>query len=127
MADMETALRALVLQNAAIVAVFGQRYYIDRIPDNVTYPLMRAQTVNDAEQDTHENIWGTKAMIQLDIWDDDKAGCNTSAALVRNWLHRYHGGFATGNAIIKVRNAPSVPDPETKMFRRILEVSILYI
>lgn len=126
MADIETGLRALVLQNPAVVTAFGNRYYIDRIPDNVTYPLMRAQTINDAEQDTHESTFGTRALIQLDVWDDDKAGCNTNTSIVRDWLHRYRGAYGTGNATIKVRNVPSVPDPETKIFRRILELDIIY-
>lgn len=126
MADIETALRALTLQNAAIVTAFGNRYYIDRIPDGVTYPLIRAQTINDGEQDTHENTYGTRALVQLDIWDNDKAGCNVNALLVRSWLHRYKGVCGGGNATIKVRNAPSVPDPDTQLFRKILEVDILF-
>ena len=127
MADIETGLRALVLINANVTAVFGQRYYIDHIPDGATYPLIRAQTITDRDEDTHETSWGTRAMIQLDIWDDDKAGCNTSTAIVRQWLHRYKGGGGSGNAIIKIQNAPSIPDPDTKAFRRTLEVNILYI
>jgi hypothetical protein len=126
MADLETGLKALILQNNAVATAFGQRYYIDKIPDGVTYPVIRAQTINDAEQDTHSNTWGSRALIQVDIWDDDKAGCNTNAALVRGWLHRYTGAFSGGNATIKVRNAPSIPDPNTRLFRRILEVEILY-
>jgi hypothetical protein len=124
--DIETALKALTLQNASIAAVFGQRYYIDRIPPEVTiYPIMRAQTISDIDQDTHSSTWGARATVQLDIWDDDKATCNTSAALVRTWLHRYKGAFGSGEATIKVRNAPSVPDPDTKLFRKILEVDLL--
>lgn len=123
--DIETALKALTLQNAPIAAAFGQRYYIDRIPDNVTYPIIRAVTVSDSQQDTHTGVWGILATVQLDIWDDDKQGCNVNAEKVKDWLHRYRGAFGTGEATIKVRNAPSVPDPDTRLFRKILEVDML--
>src|SRR5919106_4588543 len=101
MADLETALKSLALQNAAIASAFGQRYYIDKIPDGVTYPLLRAQTITDAEQDTHSTTWGSRALIQLDVWDDDKPNCNINTGLVRAWLHRYKGAFGSGNATIK--------------------------
>ena len=125
--DIETALKALTLQNTAVAAAFGQRYYIDRIPDNVTYPVIRAITVADPPLDSHANNYGGQAIIQLDIWDNDKAGCNTNAALVRDWLHRYNGLFGGGTATIKINNAPSVPDPDTHLFRKILEAQILYL
>lgn len=125
--DIDTALRAVVLQNGAIAAAFGQRYYIDRIPDNVTYPIIRAQIISDSEQDTHVDTWGIRAVVQVEIWDDDKQGCNVNSALVRNWLHRYKGAFSTGEATIKIRNAPNVPDPDTRLFRRILEADILIV
>jgi hypothetical protein len=124
--DIETALKALTLQNATVTAAFGQRYYIDHLPDGITYPAIRALTVADPQIDTHTSNIGGRATIQLDIWDDDKAGCNVNADKVRQWLHRYNGAFGSGNATIKIRNAPSVPDPDTHLFRRILEVDILY-
>ena len=127
MADIETTLRTLTLSNASVSAAFGQRYYIDRMPSNVTtYPVIRAQTVSDIEMDVHDNSWGSRAVVQLDVWDDDKPNCNVNAAIVRNWLHRYRGAFGDGIATIKVRNAPSVPDPDTHLFRRILEIDILF-
>ena len=125
--DIETALKALTLQHPDVAAAFGQRYYIDHAPDNVTYPIIRALTVSDNALDTHTNTYGGQALIQLDIWDDDKAGCNVAAQLVRSWLHCYKGAFGGGVATIKIRNAPSVPDPDTKLFRRILEADILYL
>jgi hypothetical protein len=125
--DADVSLKALVLQNGPIAAAIGQRYYIDRIPEGITtYPIVRAQIISDSEQDTHSSTWGSRITTQVDVWDDDKQNCNITAALVRGWLHRYYGAFGEGNAIIKVRNAPSVPDPETKLFRKILEVDILY-
>lgn len=124
--DIETALRSLTLQNPAIAAAFAQRYYIDRIPDTVTYPLIRAITVADPQLDTHTSNIGGRALIQIEIWDDDKQGCNVNAQKVRDWLHRYAGAFGSGNATIKINNAPSVPDPDTRLFRKILEADILY-
>ena len=125
--DIETALKALTLGNATIAAAIGQRYYIDRIPGDVTtYPLTRAQTVSDIPMDAHGSNVGGRALIQLDIYDDDKATCNTTTASVKGWLHRYQGAFGSGSATIKVSNTRSIAEPDTKLFRQVLEVSILY-
>lgn len=124
--DVETALRTLTLENAAIAAAFGQRYYIDRIPDTVTYPIIRAITISDQPFDTHTANIGGEALIQIEIWDDDKQGCNTNAAKVKDWVHCYVGAFGSGTATIKITNAPSVPDPDTRLFRKILDADVLY-
>lgn len=127
MADLESSLRTLALQSPAVSTAFGVRFYWNKIPDGTSYPCARAQTISDIALDTHSNTWGGKALVQIDVFDDDKANCNTNAALIRSWLHRYNGALgASYNATIQVRNAPSGWDDEARLFRRILEVDILY-
>jgi hypothetical protein len=126
MADLETNLRTLTLLNASVAAAFGNRFHWNHIPDDRTFPCIKAQTITDMSQDTHSSTWGTVALVQLDVYDDDKNGCNTNAELVRGWLHRYKGAFGAGEATIKVRNMPSLFDAEERLYRRMLEVTILY-
>lgn len=127
MADLESSLRTLTLQHSSVAAAFGTRFYWNKLPDSLTYPTARAQTISDNAMDTHGNTWGGKAVVQIDVWDDDKANCNTNAGLIRSWLHRYNGSLgASYIATIKVRNAQSGWDDEARLFRQILEVDILY-
>lgn len=125
--DIETSLKALTLSNAGIAAVIGQRYYIDHIPDGVTYPIVKAQTITDNPIDIHSSNLGGRALIQLDVYDDDKQTCSTSADLIRVWLHNYRGAFGGGNATIKIRNVQGNWDVDSRLFRKMLEAEILYL
>jgi hypothetical protein len=127
MADLETSLRNLTLQNPAVATAFGNRFYWNHVPDGITYPCIKAQTITDVSGDTHSSTWGGKSLVQLDVYDDDKSGCNTGAALVRYWLNRYNGGMGTNNVTIKVRNSTSLFDVDARLYRRMMEVEILYI
>lgn len=127
MADVESSLRTLALSNAAVAATFGTRFHWNHIPDNETYPCVRAVTVSDNAGDTHSNNWGGQALVQLDVYDDDKAGCNAAAETLKAWLHRYHGGMGTYNVTIKVTNYPSFFEADARLFRRMLELEILYL
>jgi hypothetical protein len=127
MADLETSLRALTLQNAPVAAALGPRYYMDKLPDEPTYPAPRAQTITDNPIDTHGGKAGGRATIQIDIFDDDKATANQTAELVRGWLHNYHGEIGSlYHGTIKARNMMSDWDEESRLFRRILEIEVLY-
>jgi hypothetical protein len=127
MADLETSLRSLTLQNPAVSTAIAQRYYIDRIPDGVGYPLIKAQTISDVGYRTQSGTFGGTALIQLDVWDDDKPTCNQTAETLRSWLDNYKGGMGDLDVTIQIRNMPSSPDSDTKLFRRILEAQILYL
>ncbi len=127
MADIESSLRTIVLQGTGIAAAFGNRFYWNQIPEGVTYPLIKAQTITDNAMDTHSNNWGGRTLVQLDVYDDDKANANSSSELIRAWLHRYRGTLGGKDATIKVRNVQSGFDTEARLFRRMLEVEILYI
>jgi hypothetical protein len=127
MADLETSLRTLALQHPAVSAAFGTRFYVDKIPDGAAmYPFVRAQTITDNALDTHSSTEGGTSLVQLDVYDDDKAGCNAAARVLRDWLNRYHGGMGTYAVTIKIRNVIGSFDEEARLFRRILEASILY-
>jgi hypothetical protein len=130
MADIETSLKSLTLQNTAVATAVGQRYYLDRIPDStpsapISYPLIKAQTISDTGYRTQSGTFGGTALIQLDVWDDDKPTCNQTAETLRAWLDNYKGGMGDLDVTIQIRNMPSSPDSDTKLFRRILEAQIL--
>jgi len=126
MADLESSFRTATLLGTGIAAAFSNRFYWNHVPDAVTYPIIKAQTVTDNANDTHSSKWGGRANIQLDVYDDDKSGCNANAALVRSWLHNYKGVMGDYRVMIKVRNFPSTYEDEARLYRRMLEVEILY-
>jgi hypothetical protein len=123
---VDTSLRTLTLQNAAVSAAIGTRYHIDRLPDNVTYPCVRAQTIADPSTRSHGGTFGGRALVQLDIYDDDPATRDTAATAIIGWLDNYRGALGSYNVTIQVRNRLPSWEPEARLFRALLEIEILY-
>jgi hypothetical protein len=128
MADLETSLRTLTLQGSGISTAFGARFFWDHIPEEITtYPIVRAQTITDPLARTHSGTYGGRANVQLDVFDDDKAGCNTSADLLIAWLDNYRGGLGAHHVTIQIKSIMGGWEAESRLFRRILQAEILYM
>lgn len=127
MADLESSLRTLVLQNADVVASIGNRFFWDNVPEGTSYPCVRAATISDRGTRTHSGTYGGKSLVQLDVWDDDKGGVNAAMEVIRAWLDNYSGGMGSSyNVTIQVSNVPGNWDGEARLYRRVMEVDILY-
>lgn len=128
--SVDSNLRTLALTNAAVVAQISNRYFIDRIPEisgGMTYPCVRAQLITDPFARTHSGTYGGRALVQLDVFDDDQINCSTAADALVAWLDNYHGGMGNYNVTIQVRNRQGFWEPDSRLFRRLLEVEILYM
>lgn len=125
--SVESNLRTLTLQNAAIVALIGSRFHIDHIPDTATYPLVRAQLITDPFSRTHSGTFGGRALVQLDVFDDDQSGRDAASDALIAWLDNYNGAMGSYNVTIQVKDRRGNWEAESRLYRRLLEVEILYL
>lgn len=128
--SVDSNLKTLTLQNPAVVALIGNRYFIDHIPEvsgGMVYPCVRSVTVSDPPANTHAGSIGGNALIQLDVYDDDQINCNAAADALFAWLNNYHGGMGSYNVTIQVKNKPSGWETDSRLFHRMIEVEILYL
>ena len=128
MADLETPLRALVLQNADVVTAIGQRFYWRYIPEETSYPCIKAQTITNPLDRTHGGTHGGRERVQIDVYDnkDQESRCHAAADTLVIWLDNYKGGMGSHNVTIQVKSDVPMPDPDIRLFRRMLEIEILY-
>lgn len=124
--SVDSNLRTLALQNAAVVAQIGTRFYVDHIQDNVTYPCVRAQTITDPLSRTHSGTYGGRALVQLDVYDDDQINCNAAADALTAWLDNYNGAMGSYVVTIQIKSRQSGWEADSRLFRRLLEAEILY-
>lgn len=124
--SVDSNLRTLALQNAAVTAAISTRYHIDHIPDPATYPCVKAQLITDPFSRTHSGTFGGRARVQLDVYDDDPTNCNAAADALVSWLDGYRGGMGSYNVTIQIKNRQGFWETESRLFRRLLEVEILY-
>jgi len=122
--SLDTSLRTLTLQNAAVVTAIGSRYHIDNLPDSVSYPCVRAQTITDPSLRSHVGTFGGRELVQLDVWDDDQANRDAATDALVAWLDNYRGAMGSWNVTIQVRNKPRSWEAESRLYRCMIELEI---
>lgn len=124
--SLDTSLRTLVLQNPAVVTAISSRYHIDNLPDGVSYPCVRAITIADPSQRTHNGTFGGTETVQLDVYSDTQITRDSAADAIITWLDNYKGALGSWNATIQVKDKPRSWEPESRLYRCMIEVSVLY-
>lgn len=125
--SLDTELRTLALTNNDVVAQIGARYHIDNLPDNVSYPCVRAVTITDPSHRTHAGTYGGTETVQLDVYGSTQATRDAAADALIEWLDNYTGSMGDWDVTIQVRNKPRSWEPEARLYRTMLELSILYL
>jgi len=125
--SLDTSLRTLTLLDSGVLTAISTRYYVDRLPDDVTYPCVRAQTITDPSHRTHAGTFGGTELVQLDVYDDDQTGRDVAADALVNWLDNYKGYMGNWNVTIQVKNKPRSWEGESRLYRCMIELSILYL
>jgi hypothetical protein len=125
MAEITANLRTFLLADSGISTAFGTRIYVVYAPDTQTYPFAIIRLVTDqaAYMQTAEAL--REAVVQIDIYDDDLAGCITNANLLRAKLTGYRGaiGDMTVGAVF-VRENRREWSPEARHFRALQQYDI---
>lgn len=124
--SLDTNLRTLTLQNAAVTAQIGSRYHIDKLPDDVTFPCVRAQTIADPSLRSHNGTHGGRELVQVDVWGSTQTSRDAAADAIIAWLDNYSGVMGSYRATIQVRDKPRSWDAESRLYRCMIELDILY-
>jgi hypothetical protein len=126
--SLDTSLRTLTLQNPAVTTAIGSRYHIDNLPDIVSYPCVRALTITNPRLRSHAGTHGLRETVQLDVYSDVQTTRDSAAAAIVAWLDNYKGAMgSSGNVTIQVRSSPPSWEAESRLYRCMIELSILYL
>jgi len=89
--DLEASVRAWALLDDSITADIGERWFVDFIPDEATYPLVKMSQITAPNRHSHQGNSGRVALLQCDIYAETKAACNATAQLIINRFDSYKG------------------------------------
>jgi|SRR5262245_50471366 len=89
-------IRAVLLDDAAILAEFGTRIYPTQLPDAPTYPAIALTKITgEGQYDFQGDVGVERARIQVDIYTDQGA---EHLIDLRNMVRRRLSGFVGGPA-----------------------------
>lgn len=122
---LEGDLRTFLREDANILSAFGERVFIDFVPDDSTYPFALIRTVTSDPRYNQDGEGHELVMFQVDVYDDDKAGSVTNAGYIKSRLSGHKGVMGSSVAgRVFVRDVRGEYASEIRKFRRILEVEI---
>jgi hypothetical protein len=131
MAEVVSNLIAFSMTDAAISTAFGHRIWGNKIPDlpgggAQPYPYARMRDISDAHNYAHGGPTGRKAMVQVDIYDDDEATAKTNARLFVDLLDGYKGVMSNLTAgMVKAHRGPGTWDGSNRQYWQIVEVEVM--
>lgn len=127
-------IRELLLEQAPIVAIFGDRIYPMQWPDAPEFPLVTLQKVaglGEATNDGPAGIEGTR--VQIDVYTDrGYADLVELTGLIKRQLHAFRGGPAAAPCAIDAsfcindtdQAVPATERAGPRLRRRMLEFKI---
>jgi hypothetical protein len=126
MAEITSSLRTFLREDSAISTAFGQRIYVIYAPDTQTYPFAIIRTVTDQPVYVQPDIEALReAIIQIDTYDDDLAGCVTNSNLIREKLSGYSGVIGDVEVgLCFVREDRREWAPDARHFRSLIQYEI---
>lgn len=134
MAEVESCLLAFLMQDTDVLAAFGNRISPDKMPDGsgetTTDSFARLTSLPAAITYTQDGEGPRTELIQIDIWNKDKATLMTHAGYIKAALSGFRGAMGSaaagfvhiGSAF--VNNVRGNWDEDIRKFRRILEVRL---
>ncbi len=91
--------------------------YPDNMPQGASYPGMVYQFISEAPHPSHAGAGLFRRRLQVSCWGKTRAEANTLAASVKSSLSYNQ----TNVKLITPENLMDFQDPESKLFRRIVE------
>ncbi len=125
---IEQSLRDHLVDTAAVAALIGTRIYPGRLPQDVTFPAVSYQRITGGEENTHSGAGPARALVQIDCWSDDTYGEALSVAeAVRAALSSHRGPMGSARDVTaRISNQMDLPEPEPALWRRMIEVALIY-
>jgi hypothetical protein len=91
MSDIPSSLRAYLKTVSAVSTAFGERLFVLKVPDDVTYPFAVIRVVADSPAYSQDGESIRDTIIQIDTFDDDLSDCYTNSQLIRTALTGHSG------------------------------------
>jgi hypothetical protein len=79
MEEITKNLLTLLKADATVSAAFGNRMHINLVPDGTAYPYAVIRKVVENPDYTHDGIYGTVSVVQIDVYDESLSDCNDNA------------------------------------------------
>jgi len=124
-AIIETSIVSFCNATGTILAAFGHRITPNTIPDGQTYPHARFRVIGTDQRYHTTGEGGRKYLVQFDVYDDDEAGAQANAEIVRSAFSARQGTMgAVTTGQVKARLVTTNRNPDANNFWRIVEIEI---
>lgn len=101
MADHEDVVRDRLADHSGVSALVSTRIWYSRLPDDPTLPALSVQQISGVPVSAFgDDVGEVELRVQVDAWDDDRAGAKALAEQVRDALQRFTGSY--GGVTIQV-------------------------
>jgi hypothetical protein len=127
MQDIAIAFRSHMIQQDAIIAVFGDRVHIDDIPQNAVYPCVRIQVISDYPKRSLSGTGLGKALMQLNVVDPSRVVVGESGEVLRSVYDGFTGQIGEFKTRVAVVNVTSDWIENAKVYIRMVEVDVGYV
>lgn len=89
--SISDSLRTYLRTDSSVVTAFGNRIFVLKVPDGVTYPFAVIRLVSDPAFYTQDGESWRETIVQIDTFDDDISGAYTNSGYIRSALTGYSG------------------------------------
>ena len=125
MEDITKNLRAFLLDDAGIATAFGTRIYVNLAPDKTAYPYALIKRVAESSLHTITDRFGSEAIIQIDVYDDDLEDCMTNANLIEEEIAGHSGAVEDiDECLIFTTNIMDSWIPDQRIFRCMIQAEV---
>ena len=125
MEDITKNLRAFLLDDTGISTAFGTRIHVNFVPDTTVYPYALIRRVTESSLHTITDRFGSEAIIQIDVYDDDLEDCMTNANLIEEEIAGYSGAVEDiDECLIFTTNIMDSWVPEQRIFRCMIQAEV---
>jgi len=126
--DFQSGVRARLLANGLVSGAVGTRIDWGQRPQGAAYPAIVLQTISDPRPAHLKDYEETRStLVQLDVYSDVQSTRDSAADALVAWLDNYRGMMGSWNATIQVRNKPRSWEPDSRLYRCMIELEILYL
>ena len=125
MENITSNLRTFLLADTGIAAAFGTRIHVNFVPDGTTYPYAVLTRITESSLHTITDRYGSEAIIQIDVFDDDLEDCITNADLIEAEIAGHSGAVGDiDECLIFTTNISDAWMTDTRAFRCIIQADI---
>ena len=125
MAEIRVEMRRFLQQDTTVMAVLDE-IYVDKLPDNVSYPCAMLRNVTEPLTYNQDGSYSRRTLVQIDIYAETSASKDAAKDAIMNKLSGHRGMMgAIEVGFIFVRDAGrDTPDKDAQLNHKILEAEV---